>query len=60
MTTKFLTIKFENFLNLIFMELHNKKNSVFAQISLNFPPPPDDPLQNAMFFFFVSASLVIV
>ena len=38
MTTKFLTIKFANFPKFIVMEFP-RKNSVFGQFSVNFPPP---------------------
>ena len=56
MTTKFLTIKFAKFPNFIVMEFP-RKNIVFGQFSVDFPPPPT-PLQNANFINIVaSASL---
>ena len=42
MTTKFLTIKFAKFPKFIVMEFP-KKNSVFGQFSVNFPPPQPPP-----------------
>ena len=57
MTTKFLTIKFAKFPNLIVKEFP-RKNSVFGQFSVNFPLP--NPLQNANFInIVVSAFLTI-
>ena len=58
MTTKFLTIKFEEFPNFIVMEF-SRKSSVFGQFSVNFPLL--NPLQNANFInIVVSASLTLV
>ena len=56
MTTKFLTIKFAKFPNVIVMEFP-RKNSVLGQFSVIFPLP--NPLQNANFInIVVSASLI--